>query len=264
MNLRPSPVHPLREPAADRHGARLVLVHGMEDDWRSWIPLVDLLDPALRVTAVDLPWRAGNGYRWRRSGTPGAWLAAALRQLPEPPDILIGHSLGANAVLEMLATEPAPAPRGAILVAPFYCPPGIEITWRVFERARRGFEQIIREGMWVRLGRRAQPVDAELAETILAKMIERIGPVGFTTLFDQFVATADLPLAEVTVPTLVVGSHTDPSLAGGRAAALGNAMPAAEVVLEAGFDHFCHVQQVDELAGHLSRFIEKVCAEEPA
>jgi pimeloyl-ACP methyl ester carboxylesterase len=222
-----------------------------------------MLDRSWQVYALDLPWRAGSGYRWRRAGTPGAWLASGLRRFGRPVDVLVGHSLGANAVLEALATTPDQAVRGAMLVAPFYCPPALDITWPVFERARASFEQIIREGLHVRLAGRRTPIEPDLAERMLTKMIERIGPVGFTTLFDQFVASAELPLVTVTVPTLVVGGERDPTLAGGRAAALRHEMPDAEVVLESGFDHFCHVRQVDAVARYVSGFVEKTCADRP-
>jgi pimeloyl-ACP methyl ester carboxylesterase len=253
----PSPAHRLTPTSAD--GPVVVLAHGLEDGWQTWYPLARRLDPAWRVYALQLPWHAGAGYAWRRTATPGGWLDAALRGLPAPVDVVVGHSFGANAVLEALATVPDPAMSGAVLVAPFYCPPELRITWAVYERARHDFNEIIRQGLELRLGARMASLEPSIVDSMLVKTADRIGPVGFTTLFDRFLATADLPLAAVTVPTLVVTGGRDPSLDDYRAAALRRELPDAHVVVEPGFDHFCQVLQVEAVARHVAGFVEKTC-----
>ena len=255
---RPPAVRALH--ASSATGPVVVFLHGMEDTWRTWCPLVDRLDSGWRFYVLDPPWRAGAGYRWRRRSTPGRWLATTLRTLPAPVDVLVGHSLGANAVLESLARSRVLAPAGALLLAPFYCPPELDITWRVFERAQRDFEQIIREALECRLGPRLATLEPSLVDSMVAKMVERIGPVGFTTIFDQFVASADLTFGPARVPTLVVAGDRDPALDAHRAAALRSRLPWASVVMEPGFDHFCQVRQVDAVARHLTGFVEQTCA----
>jgi pimeloyl-ACP methyl ester carboxylesterase len=244
--------------AGSTGGPLVVFLHGMEDTWRSWDPLARKLDPGWRVCALDPPWRAGGGHQWRHGSTPGRWLSAALRTLARPVDLLVGHSLGANAVLEALARSRTVRPAGALLLAPFYCPPELDITWRVFEQAQRDFRQIIREGLEVRLGPRAARIDAPLMEAMLSKLVDRIGPTGFTALFDQFLATAELTLASVRVPMRVVAGDRDPALDGFRAAALSRRLPRACVVTEPGFDHFCQVRQVDAVARHVTDFLAEI------
>jgi pimeloyl-ACP methyl ester carboxylesterase len=81
-----------------------VLIHGLASLAQSWWRI----GPALaahgwNVTAVD---QAGHGGRPVADEVTPALLAAAVRELvPEPPDVLIGHSLGAIAALAL-----APAP----------------------------------------------------------------------------------------------------------------------------------------------------------
>ena len=242
-------------------GPVVVLVHGMEDDWRSWLPLARLLDQDWQVYALQPPWVAGADHRWRRRRSPGEWLRAGLDQLDGPADVLVGHSLGANAVLEAL-TGPPLGLGGAVLIAPFYCPPGAVVTWSVFERAKRDFEAIIRAALELRMGprlTRLNQADPDLAATMEAKMIDRIGPLGFLAIFDLFLSTADLDLAEVSVPTLVVAGDCDPALDGERVVALRQRLPAGQVVVERGFDHFCHVLQVEAVAAHLAAFVELTC-----
>lgn len=240
-------------------GPVVVLAHGMEDDWRSWRPLAERLYPDWQVYALELPWKAGADHRWRRAGSPGTWLQAGLDLLERPPDVVVGHSLGATAVLESL-TGPEPRLAGAVLIAPFYCPAGQLITWQVFDRAKHDFEAIISSALEQRLGPRLNRLDPDIARSMLAKMVDRIGPIGFLTLFDLFLATADLELGEVTVPTLVVAGERDPALDGRRATALCQALVAGQVVVEPDFDHFCHVRQVAAVAAHLTAFVDKTYA----
>jgi pimeloyl-ACP methyl ester carboxylesterase len=140
MTYRPPRGHQLRPALVPGQrggeGPLVVLAHGLEDEWRSWGPLVDRLAGHWRCVALDLPWRAGNDYRWRAEGSPGEWLASGLRALGEQPALVIGHSFGANAALEALA-HPAPPPTAAaVLAAPFFRVPGTRVTWEVFERSR--------------------------------------------------------------------------------------------------------------------------------
>jgi pimeloyl-ACP methyl ester carboxylesterase len=232
----------------------LALVHGMEDGPESWRPLARRLPAHWQVVPLRLPWSAGNDYRWRRRGTAAEWVLAELAGLDRSPSLLIGHSFGASALLEVLARGACPGVRGAVLAAPFYRPPGRPAGWPAFERAREHFAQIITDGVRTRLGGRFPHVDVEVRESMVGKMVERIGPAGFLTLFEEFSATGDLDLAGVDVPTLVVGGSADPCLAGGRAESLRREMPAATVRLRAGFDHFCHVAQAEEVAAEIRDF----------
>jgi pimeloyl-ACP methyl ester carboxylesterase len=245
--------------AVNGSGPLLALVHGLEDRWESWAPLVQCLDRSWRLLAFDMPWRTGNSYRWRQVGTPGAWLARALERVNEPLDVIVGHSFGANAVLELLATADPPPSHCAVLLSPFYRPQDLPITWEVFEQSRRSFDRIVGQGLRARLGDRNAAVTEEILQIMAVKSgTDRIGPLGFMALFEQFAASADLALGAVTVPTLILSSTSDPSLAHGRAEALARQMPCATVVLSDDLAHFCHVQDAASVVGALKAFLQEV------
>jgi pimeloyl-ACP methyl ester carboxylesterase len=253
---------PIHHVGGPEHGRpTLLLAHGMADSWESWRHLAARLPGDWRLLAAELPWRAGGGHDWHRGGTPGRWLADAVRSLPDPPDVIVGHSLGANAVLDLLATESDVAPRGAMLVAPFYCPPDLTVDWAVFERCRANFVLIIAEGLTARLGPRAADLDPDVRGAMLDKMVDRIGPVGFARLFDEFAATARLPLHRVAVPTAVLAGGRDPGMDGPRSIALRAHLPGAEVLVEPDLHHFCHLTQADAVAAHIADFVGKVCTQ---
>ncbi|MEU5695823.1 alpha/beta hydrolase [Actinosynnema sp. NPDC020468] len=237
----------------------LVLVHGMEDGPGCWQPLVEQLGDRWWTIAPALPWRAGGDYRWRATGTPGALLAAelatVLSTVDERPVALVGHSFGANAVLELAARASAPA-AALVLLSPTYRPPDLELTWATFDRSRAAFDRQIADGVATRLGRRLATLDADVAAAMAAKAADRAGPAGFLAAYDQFAASADLPLRAVPMPALVLSGRGDPSLGRTRAAALAAAMPTARVVVEDHFDHFCHVRQAADVAARITEFLD--------
>jgi pimeloyl-ACP methyl ester carboxylesterase len=250
-----------------------VLVHGLDDTPDSWAPLTAALDG--EAITLELPWRAGADLRWRREGTAGAWLRRRLRGLDTGYDVLVGHSLGANAVLDVLAsgTEArhhqawdreawdreagGTAAAAAVLIAPLYRPPEWGVTWDLFTLCRQHFEAMIREHGRALDRRRA--TDPAAVDELLDRVIDRLGPARFITLFEEFVATGDLPLGAVTVPTLVLSGADDPGLSFGRAEGLASAMPHATLVLDASLRHDAHVSQAATVAGHIHGYLSARC-----
>jgi pimeloyl-ACP methyl ester carboxylesterase len=101
-----------------------VLIHGMMSDHRAWHRVAaELHEDGYRVLAVDL---AGHGSSPRsRRYSPRAWAADVAEtletELDSPPDLLMGHSLGA--LVASLVAERF-SPRAAIYVDPAFAFPG--------------------------------------------------------------------------------------------------------------------------------------------
>ncbi|MFI6042479.1 alpha/beta fold hydrolase [Nocardia sp. NPDC051321] len=245
-------VEPRRATVAD-----LVFVHGLEDSWRSWRPLAQRLDPAWRMAAVDLPWGTGSGHRWRRDGLPATHLARLVATRAEPVDVLVGHSFGANAILELLATQQISV-RAAVLLAPSYWPPTAPDGWDLFERAKRNFRQTLASSLRIRLGRRLETVPAAVLESMVDKAFDRIGPLGFVAWFEQLVGSGRLPLERITLPILLVSSPSDPSLGRRRATELTERLPNAEqLLLDPEYHHFSHVDRPASVAELITEFVGK-------
>ncbi|MEU2610307.1 alpha/beta hydrolase [Micromonospora sp. NPDC007271] len=238
-------------------GPALVLAHGLEDSWHTWRPFVDALRGDLPFTpyALDLPWRAGAQYAWVHRTSPATLLRHALALLPEPPALLVGHSFGANAVLELLAEADRPAFQGVVLLAPYFRPPDDPVDWRLFDRELARFRAVIGEGVRLKLGERRHALDPDLVDTMVAKALERVGPLGFVALLRQFITTTDLELGTVPVPTLVISGAADAALAGPRTEAFRRAMPTATVHTRSGGGHFCHLEQAAEVTAEVRRFL---------
>lgn len=235
-------------------GLRVAFAHGLEDVWASWKPVARRLDPAWRLVALDLPWRAGNDYRWRRQDSPAGWLRAGLDAVGGPVDVVVAHSFGANALLDLCCAGARPA-AAVVLVCPLYRPPAVPVTWRLLDRSRRNFEAHIHDGVRARLGGRAAALDPDVLTAMMAKALDRVGPAGLLAVFEQFVASADLPLTRVTPPALVLAGGADPTLSAAAAGALAGGIPGAVLRLNDHFDHFCHIRDPDAVAAQLSEFL---------
>jgi pimeloyl-ACP methyl ester carboxylesterase len=235
-------------------GPLVVLAHGLEDTWRSWLPLAAHLDPDWRVVALDLPWRPGNDYGWRAQ-PPGWWLGDAIDLLDTLPDAVVAHSFGANATLELLCARDPRAGRAGALLCPFYRLPHRPVTWRMFDRSRATFVQQLRDGVRTRLGARAETMDPGVLETMMELTLARVGPDGFLSVFEQFAASAWLELGKVEQPTLVLAGDADQTLSREAALALAGAMPGGEARILPGYDHFCHVKHACEVAARITGLV---------
>jgi pimeloyl-ACP methyl ester carboxylesterase len=236
-------------------GAPVVaFAHGLEDSWASWQPLARALDPGWRLLALDLPWRPGNDYHWRRRPA-GQWLGDALDLLDTVPDVLVAHSYGANATLELLCElDPRPG-RAVALVCPLYRLPRHPVTWRMHERARATFVQNIKEGLRARIGARAGSVEPDVLQAMLDVAVDRVGPLGFMAVFEQFAHSANLPLGDVRLPTLVLAGGNDATVSREATAALGARIPGAEIRIQDHYDHFCHIRQARSVAAHIAKLV---------
>ncbi|MEU4745435.1 alpha/beta fold hydrolase, partial [Actinosynnema sp. NPDC023658] len=189
-------------------------------------------------------------------GTPADWLRRGLAMVPDAPRAVIGHSFGANAVLHLLAERGLPASVEAVaLVAPFFRPPTLKVDWALHTSALAGVRRIMTAGLRLRLGSRAATLDDDLLATMAATVVDRIGPVGFGAFFQSFAASTDLWLSDVDTPVLVVAGEDDEALRGERATALAAALPIAHFRIRPHYTHFCHVEQVDDVAADLTGFL---------
>ncbi|WP_329008688.1 alpha/beta hydrolase [Micromonospora rifamycinica] len=243
----------LRPPTPD--GPLVVFAHGLEDSWASWLPLSNVLPSDWYPVALDLPWRPGNDYRWRHRPS-SQWLADGLDGLDRRPDLLVAHSYGANALLELLCAGDRRVPDTVILICPLYRPPDVVVTWRLFERARRSFEQHIHDSLRSRLGTRLRALDPDVVDRMIAKAFDRVGPSGFLTVFDQFSASASMRLDRVTARVLVLAGGSDPTLSPQAARTLADGMPHAVLSVGESYDHFCYARQPEDVASRLRAFLD--------
>jgi pimeloyl-ACP methyl ester carboxylesterase len=245
-------MHELATGAPDR--PPVLFVHGLEDSWESWLPLARRLDLPERLVAVDLPWRPGGDYRWRRR-PPGHWLRDALERLPDHPSAIVAHSFGANALLELLTQVDCDS--AVVMICPLYRPPDRAVTPAVIERSRRTFLAHIQNSLRTRLASRLERLEPEVVARMIDRATERIGVAGFDAVFEQYAASGDLPVEKIAAPVLVLAGDSDPTLDPVAAQALVDRLPDGELTVREGYDHFCHLRHPAEIAAAIRRFLRR-------
>ncbi|WP_433042412.1 alpha/beta fold hydrolase [Dactylosporangium sp. CS-033363] len=237
-----------------RDGSPLVvLAHGLEDSWQSWHAFARGLDPDWGVVALDLPWRTGNDYRWR-TRPAGQWLADGLAQVGRVPDMLVAHSFGGSAALQLCAGTAGDIAGTVTVICPIYRTAQQPVTWKAFELSRLTYTHHMRDGVRARLGPRAREMEAGVLDTMMDLALERAGPSGFFTVFDQYLTSPQLPLGDVTEPVLVIAGDEDPTLTHEAALALAAAIPHGAVRAHEDYDHFCHIRHAAAVAAQVADF----------
>ena len=171
----------------------------------------------------------------------------------------MAHSFSANALLQGLHRGSATRPAGdaVVLISPFYRPPHVPVNWHTFERSLAEFRSTMTTGLRVRLGARAERIDAEVFVSMARTMLDGIGVLGFLPVFEQFAAACDLDLSGHPGRVLVVAGSHDPGIAGERAQWLHRAVPHAVLDVNADYSHFCHLDQPDLVGPSVAEFLRK-------
>ncbi|MFB7620215.1 alpha/beta fold hydrolase [Kitasatospora sp. NPDC056181] len=236
-------------------GIPVLLMHGLEESWQSWLPVTERLPERYCPLLADLPWRANGDYSWSETLPPSGWLAEVVRALPRTPQALVGHSFGSNTVLEYLAA-PDPAPiRTAVLTSPVFRKSREEITWDLLRQSIDNFRHIISSGLRVRS--EGRDFDPEVFEKMVDAIVERVGPNGFVNLFRVFGHSPFIRLDRIDVPVLVVGGTTEATSTSTGLRALVAGLPQGSLALLDEYDHFCQVVQADEVAALVADHLDR-------
>lgn len=225
--------------AAPPGAPRLAFVHGLEGSWDNWTALRGGAFESFELWALDLPWNGLDGYYWCHARPAREWLELALELLPEAPAVLVAHSYGVNVVLDYLQRGSPSALRALVLISAFYRPDFRENDWRLFQRCLDGFRAILSQG--IRL-RRAKALEAELLASMVEKVLDHVGPVGFSECFSHFARTPDLDLRRVSWPTLVLAGALDPGATPAGNSALAAGLPDGRLELFPDLGHFCMLE----------------------
>ena len=239
-------------------GRPVVAVHGMEDSWRTWHVLAQQLAGQYQIYALDLPWRAGNGYAWRRTGYTAYWLSQTLSMVEPQPEIAFGHSLGANVLLRCMV-ENAPALSGlaaVVLHAPFFRPASVAITDDLRSQSVDALRRVVAAAVRIRLGERRRTIDPEIQAQMEAKAATAIVADGFPVFFSEFVTAGTLDLRRLPVPTLVLAGSDDEALKLVPSGAFPEVMPGATVIRKPFYSHFCHIEQAADVVIEIKGFLD--------
>ena len=263
--MRHTPAHPADAPGPDFRprahrirddgpGCSMVLVHGMEEDWEVWSRTAGLIREATQLTSLEMPWSGARGYGWTYGReTTAEWVAAGVAEAGSAPDVLVGHSYGAMALLDYLDRCPPPGLRGVVLVSPFYHPAGQTLDWGTLEHFAGKLSRFLEAAIRVRqTSRRAsETVVADAAAFVRKKL--GAGPcIEFMRLLG---CMAGIDLNRFPWPVLIVSGEDDFMIPPKRCRDLADRLPQATLEILPGSGHFCMLDRSETLAAHIDTFL---------
>ncbi|WP_433598119.1 alpha/beta fold hydrolase [Nocardia sp. CA-135953] len=236
---------------------RVLLLHGMAGGAASWTPLEPLLDPAVELWEATLPWAALTDPGWAVEGDAAGWVRKALAHFPgHGPDVVVAHSFGCNALLELIDREPG-RQIATVLIAPFFRPATEDFEWDSVRYYFEGFRLMLDQGLALCAADRLAPdIRAEMVQRLCA----RLGPYTWLRFFDTYLRTPLLRPARFGAPALLIGGADDPGALASGVRALGTAMPGANTVILDGTGHFAMLERPERVAELINDFVGRVAA----
>ena len=228
------------------------MVHGLEGHWEIWCSLRRGCFEQFNLFSLDLPWSGEDGYEWCHTRPAEEWLHLTLELLPRAPALLVAHSYGVNVLLEYFQRSSIPGLEALVLMSTFYRPDFSVDDWTLFERSLAGFRAIFAEGISQRRGKALEPA---LLSSMVEKVLDHVGPLGFMECFSRYVRTPSLDLGRIGVPVLVLAGESDPGATREGNAALAAALPAARLALFPHCGHFCMLEHPDLVERTVREFL---------
>ncbi|QKW22394.1 alpha/beta hydrolase [Kitasatospora sp. NA04385] len=267
---RPDPPPPVlvhRRAAGGPGRGRMLLLHGLANSAGVWDAFLAHHGPdgGPEVWAADLPWRGDCVAHWSAQGDVVPHVADALRGVPGGAGVVVGHSMGANSLLEFLhrRLEHGADPfteygiRALVLVSPFYRRAAEDFGWESVETAVRNFVRTMTEGVRVHAGGR---VPDDLVEELGGRVRERVGAYGWIRFFETYLATPRLRTERFPVPCLVIAGEHDSIALPEEGRLLAADLPQGRFHLLPGSGHFLMIEQAGDLAAVVDRFVSTLPA----
>ena len=193
----------------------VVLVHGMADSSNGWRAVLPLL-PDHDVWTFDMPWSGTDGPRWATARRAAQWLSLALRLCPATPDVIVGHSFAATALIDWALQEPhVDVP--LLLLAPVFVADPVSVDWDYIDRFARSVPVQIQALLQDRLPDRSSPT---VAAAIARKLAGGLMPGGMLELFSMIDRLSDAPKVGLRGRVGILVGDGDSDMAQAGAAAL--------------------------------------------
>lgn len=232
----------------------LLLLHGLLNDERVWEPVASRLR---RRADIRIPNLRTQDSMARMAGD--AW--AAVADVPaDTPVALAGFSMGGYVALQMLAN--APRPVAALALVDTSCRPEAAENIPVREATVAALQQNV-DAETLAILRRGVHADNASNFPLMAQGLRIMRDVGADAAVRQLraiIARADhrALLGTLSIPTLVICGRTDrvtPLALSQEAAAL---IPGAMLAVIEGAGHWAPMEQPEEVAMHLGRWLDRL------
>lgn len=250
-------------------GPRVILIHAIGFDHRSWEPIAPLLREEYQLVALDLP---GHGESEKPAGVDyglrslGARVVRFMDEMGWEDAILVGNSLGGGTSLAVTLQAPERV-RGLALVNSVAFRQGLPLLGRLGLLPLVPLVSCYAPGLAVRLGLESVrgawgSVTQDRCRACGVYLRSSEGRAAFFTalraLYGQDLDRMSEHYHEIRCPTLVLHGERDPLIRVSHAERLAKTIPGAELVRIPRCGHFAQEERPDVVARELRRFFERV------
>ncbi|MGF0316467.1 alpha/beta fold hydrolase [Nocardia fluminea] len=236
---------------------RMLLLHGMAGSTAVWDEFTACAAGQSEIWDVELPWSVTGDGSWA-SGTdiPGA-IASALASMPLRPagephaDLVVAHSFGASALLELLSSGWQARVGAVVLAAPLSCPEPFD--WSEIGRKVEEFPRLLEEGIAHRTGARIGP---QTRRDLALRLRDLIGPLPWLRTYEYCLRAATLDLARLTTPVLIVAGADDRISAVSDVERMARKLPDVRFEIFEDCGHFPMIDRVERFTETVDMFIQ--------
>ncbi len=238
----------------DQSERQLVTIHGMVEPPDIWRGVMEKIAPGFcRGFEISMPWHCDQGYYWGLEAKPGEWLEPVFSALPAGPKVVLAHSFGANALLDVLQRQPGSDIDSLVLLSPYYKSSYEDFTWDMFRRFVSEFEAFVAASIRIRPG--AERMSAASITMLIDKVKEKYGSYSWVEFYELYARTPGLKLDTLKMPTLVLGGDRDLSILPDDLHALKKGLSNARFEILRNCGHFGMVEQPEAITAVIQKFI---------
>ncbi|MFI6042580.1 alpha/beta fold hydrolase [Nocardia sp. NPDC051321] len=234
----------------------MLLLHGMAGSPAIWDGFVARAAERSEIWDVELPWSVTGDPNWAlRTDIPGV-IATVLDSLPRRSaslpdiDVVVAHSFGASALLELLSSSAEVRVGAVVLVTPLACPQPFD--WSEIGRKVEEFPRLLAAGIANRAGGR---ISADTRRDLALRLRDLIGPLPWLRTYEYGLRSALLELGRLTIPVLVVAGGADRIAPVSDIEHLTRKLPDAQSVVFPDCAHFPMVDRVEQFTETVDRFV---------
>lgn len=239
---------------SDSSERQLVAIHGMVESPDIWRGIIEKIAPEFRRGyEISMPWHCDEGYYWGLEAKPGEWLEPVFTALPPGPKVVLAHSFGANALLDVLQRQPGSDIEAMVLLSPYYKPSYEDFTWDMFRRFVGEFEAFVAASIRIRPG--AERISAASLTMLIDKVKEKYGSYSWVEFYELYARTPGLKFDALKMPTLVLGGDRDLSILPDDLNALAKRLNHARFEILRNCGHFGMVEQPEGITAVIHKFI---------
>ncbi len=246
------PLYSLENIAGQPSDVKSLCIHGMLEDHKIWLPLNKALGLS-KSLMPNFPWSAEIDPYWGDLGTGDTWVEKTLENISDPLNLIICHSFGCNAALELFTLKPELQPEYLVLISPFYRSDRDDVSWKTVQSLIDGLEPLIVES--IACFDKKDRYHGEILALMVEKIRDKLGIYGWTEFYKLFLRSPLLQLEKLKSKVIIISGENDNYCPFQESEKLATAIPNAVHHLLPNAGHFAMITHEKQIAKYITDLI---------